>query len=63
LKRDYQQAFARMKAVIHRWDPYGLLGMGAPEDEFDSEIITLVRQLDRIQSASDAAEAISRVFT
>lgn len=49
--------------VIREWDPYGLLGMGAPADEFDSEISAVVAQIPRIHSAIDAAHAVSRVFS
>jgi hypothetical protein len=28
---------------VNREDPVGLLGMGAPEDEYDSEVIDLVK--------------------
>jgi hypothetical protein len=63
LKKDYKNLFLIVKAVIHRWDPYSLLAMGAPEDEFDSEIASVVSQLNRIHSAKDAAQVLSRVFT
>jgi hypothetical protein len=49
--------------VIRKWDPYGLLKMGCPEDEFDREIHSLVRQIPRMRSADDAIYAISRVFS
>jgi hypothetical protein len=48
--------------VIKSWDPYELLGGGAPGDEFDHEIASLVAQIPRIHSAADAARAISRIF-
>jgi hypothetical protein len=49
--------------VIKCWDPYKLLRGGAPEDEFDREIASLVAQIPRIHSARDAAHAISRIFS
>ncbi|MEU6715771.1 hypothetical protein ABZ897_30265 [Nonomuraea sp. NPDC046802] len=32
------QAAAAVRALINRYDPEGLLGMGAPEDEYDPEV-------------------------
>ena len=58
-----QDLFNRVRAVIHRWDPYNLLRGGAPPDEFDSEIRRLVAQVPRIRSDKDAAHAVSRVFS
>ncbi len=54
--------FAVVRDVIHEWDPYLLLAGGAPNDEFDSEIRSIVKQIPRIGSANDAAGAVSRVF-
>lgn len=49
--------------VIRDWDPYGFLAGSSPRDEFDSEISSVVALIPRIQSARDAAHAISRVFS
>jgi hypothetical protein len=62
-KRDYKRAFDTVRAVIHEWDPYGLLKTGAPEDEFDSEIASIARQIPQIQSSGDATHVVSRVFS
>lgn len=48
--------------IIRGWDPYGLLAGDAPRDEFDREIATLVTEIPRIKSATDAAHAVSRIF-
>ena len=61
-KDDYRRAIEVVAAVIREWDPYGLLGMGAPQDEFDSEIASVVAQIPRIAGPEDAVHAISRVF-
>jgi hypothetical protein len=37
--------------------------MGAPADEWDSEIASVVTQIPRIKSENDAADAVSRVFS
>jgi Domain of unknown function (DUF1871) len=58
----YQQKWDATAGIIRDWDPYGLLGGGAPGDEFDREIASLVAQIPRIHSAADATQAIARIF-
>ncbi len=58
-----KQATAIVKQVIHTWDPYGFIGMGAPLDEWDSEINGIVSQIHRIHSEKNAAVVISGVFS
>ena len=58
----YQQMWNATAGIIRDWDPYGLLGGGAPGDEFDREIASLVAQIPRIHSAADATQAIARIF-
>lgn len=58
----YQQMWDLTAGIIRDWDPYRLLGGGAPGDEFDREIASLVAQIPRIRSAADATQAVSRIF-
>ncbi len=51
------------RTVINDWDPYRLITNGAPDDEFESEIASIVGQLARIRSKKDAAHVVSRVFS
>lgn len=62
-RHDYERAFEVVREVIHKWDPYGLLEIGAPAHEFDHEIARLVAQITHITSDADAANAVSRVFS
>lgn len=61
-KSEYARIFEAVRTVIHEFDPYGLLALGSPTDEFDSEIKAIVKQIDRIGSAHDAAHVIARVL-
>jgi hypothetical protein len=58
----YQQMWDVTAGIIRDWDPYGLLGGGAPGDEFDREVASLVAQIPRMHTAVDATQAIARVF-
>jgi hypothetical protein len=62
-RAEYDRAFAVVRGVIHDWDPYSLIRGGAPADEWDSEIASLVDQIPRIHSPDDAIDAVSRVFS
>ena len=62
-KQRYDDSLEAARGVIHQWDPYGLLAIGCPLDEFDGEIGAVVRQIGRIASAHDATRVISRVFS
>jgi hypothetical protein len=62
-KRQHEELSGIVAAVIAEWDPYSLLAGGAPRDEFDPEVSSIVRQVSRIKSATDAAHVISRVFS
>jgi len=59
---DWKRAAKIVGDTIRRWDPYGLLSLGAPQDEFDTEILAVVKEVPRIRSEDDAARILSRVF-
>jgi hypothetical protein len=48
---DYDRAFAIVRKVIAEWDPYGLIGGGAPLDEWDSAVAKILAQVPRFAGA------------
>jgi hypothetical protein len=62
-RADYKKAFAVVRETINSWDPYNLVGGGAPTDEWESEVASIVAQIPRFFSATDAAHAVSRTFS
>lgn len=62
-KRRIAQATEICRQVVNRWDPYDMIANGAPQSEFESEIASIVRQINRIQSRNDAVHVVSRVFS
>ena len=62
-REKYEQMWVVTAEVIREWDPYRLLGEGAPTDAFDQQITAVVAQIPLIHSAADAALAVSRVFS
>jgi hypothetical protein len=63
IEREHKIIFNIVRSVIHGWDPYGLLTNGAPTDEFDGEIRSIVSQIANIKSSDAATHLISRVFS
>jgi hypothetical protein len=61
-RKKYEQMWDVTAAIVRAWDPYGLLAGGAPHDELDSEITSLVAQIPHVASAADAAHAVARIF-
>lgn len=63
LKAEYRELTALVSDIISEWDPYQLIGSGAPRGEFDAEVSLVAAQIRRIKSALDAAEVLSAVFS
>jgi hypothetical protein len=63
LRAKYRELTALVSGVISEWDPYSLIGGGAPRGEFDAEVALVAVQVSRITSAQDASEVISAVFS
>ena len=61
-REQYDQAVAICRNAIAQWDPLALLSGGAPADEYDSEVSSLVPKLRDARTASDVSLAISQVF-
>ena len=55
--------FSIVKKVIDRHDPYGLLAMGCPADEYDSESRDIASKINEYNSVDEIAVICSAVFT
>ncbi len=62
-RREYEKAIEIVGGVIRAWDPYSLIAEGAPADEFDDQIVKITARVPTFRSPSDAALAISDVFS
>ena len=58
-----QEVFSVVKSIVLKINPYSLLDFGLPEDEFDSEIKSIISQLPRCKSALDVAHLLAHVFS
>jgi hypothetical protein len=62
-RADYDRAFSITRETLREWDPYSLIGGGAPDDEFDSEAAQFVTRIPQIQSPTEASLALSQIFS
>ena len=62
-RADYDAALAIVREVIGSWDPYAMIANGSPLDEFDEEVARITAQVPHFHSPTDAANAISAVFS
>lgn len=51
-----------IKKYIDEWDPMELLEIGAPNDEYDTEVEMIISQLPSIDHVSQLAKCIQAVF-
>ncbi|MCG5217306.1 hypothetical protein [Streptosporangium sp. KLBMP 9127] len=54
------QVSAAVRVLITRYDPEGLLGMGAPEDEYDPEVRDLAALVDGSEEIT--ADAVGSIW-
>jgi len=62
-REDFDAALLVVASVVQSWDPFSLIGSGAPHGEFDAEIAKVVSRIPTISSAASAAAALSSVFS
>lgn len=61
-RKEYESAFRILRTAVASWDPLGLLGGGAPEDEWDREIALLLPKIQRAESPADVAHELVVIF-
>lgn len=62
LREAYANEYLIIKKIIDKWDPIGLLELGCPDDEYDSEIREVVSLSLHAKSVDDLAIGIRQVF-
>ena len=62
LKLKYKKTFNDLKQIINSCDPWRLIEIGAPEDEYESEITKILVGLLKCNSVDDATKLVAEVF-
>jgi hypothetical protein len=63
LKRDYRGLFDAVSAALVAADPIGLIADGAPVDEYEPEVGTILPRLKDAHDASDVEGILHEEFT
>jgi hypothetical protein len=58
----YKQFHATVRIIFNDVDPKGLIRDGAPSDEYESEVSSLLPMLKRCRSEADVDRAIAKVL-
>ena len=61
-RQQYDLAFKLIRESVAQWDPMGLIGGGAPPDEWDHEVARLLAGLRGARSTDDVTAAVAAVF-
>lgn len=59
---EYQELLKRIGLAVNSHDPIGLLGMGAPGDEYDAAITAIAVALRRCTSEEDCLARVWTIF-
>ena len=62
VKDGYHDHFMALRAIINRYDPIGLLAIGAPEDEYEPEVKTIIVQLTNEMNEAGIRAVIDQEF-
>ena len=62
-QQEYQRACTIVRAIIAEWRPFAWAPTDPTDPEFNGEIKAIAKQLPRMKTSRDVAEAISRVFS
>lgn len=62
VKSNYGDNFAELRSIINRHDPIGLLKIGAPKDEYEPEVKTIIVQLKTEMTEKQVHDLIYQEF-
>jgi hypothetical protein len=58
--RDTKQRL--VEKILNKYDPIGLIKLGAPEDEYSSEAKEIIHQLDVVKNINELSQTIWAIF-
>jgi hypothetical protein len=57
-KDDQKLLHAKLTEILNRHDPIGLIALGAPKDEYEPEVETIVPRLSAAENAADVTRIV-----
>lgn len=58
----YGSVYAQVSRLLHEADPIRLIAIGAPDDEYDPEVSTILPRLPEANSAGDVQKIVHKEF-
>ena len=62
LKREHPRLFWELALALARRDPIGLVGVGAPDDEYEPEVGTILPRLGTVPSEGEVLDVVHEEF-
>jgi hypothetical protein len=62
-KESYRELYKQLVQILHRHDPIGLARLGAPIDEYEPEVGTIIPRLESAANAQDVTRIIHEEFS
>ncbi len=62
VKKQFEGTFLELRAIINKHDPLGLIGIGAPLDEYEPEVKTIIVQFKNRQSLNEIHDLVYNEF-
>ena len=62
-KEAYRELYEELVRILYRQDPIGLARLGAPHDEYEPEVGTIIPRLSSAASAEDVTRIVYEEFS
>lgn len=59
---DYKELFEKVTSIVNDVDPMGLVGGGAPPDEYSGEVSKVLVELQKTSSEDDLCKRLKGIF-
>lgn len=60
---NYKELYRKIRIILQKEDPYNLIKMGSPDDEYDEEISNIIIQLKLAANKEDFLIRIENLLT
>ena len=62
VKAEHTDKFIKLREIVNRHDPIGLIAIGTPEDEYEPEVMTIIVQLKNGMTEEQVHDLIYQEF-
>ena len=62
VKTLYGDKFLKLRSIVNKYDPVGLISSGAPQDEYEPEVTTIITKLNSNLSENEVYDLVFNEF-